>query len=118
MSFVPGRLRTSADGVAFEAERVALPLAGYAFASPPVDGQPVELGVRPEHVQQVAAGIAAPIEMVEPMGSDQLAWTRSAARRCRCGCRRKHPSRAGDTLSIAVPADRLNIFDAASGRRL
>ena len=49
------------------------------FAHAPVDGTPVELGIRPEHVILAPDATDAhevSVEMSEPMGSDLLAWTR------------------------------------------
>ena len=69
------------------------------------DGRAVELGIRPEHVE-AGGDLPAVIEMVEPMGSDQLAWLRLG----------DHP------LSMRLPAeaaDRRRRIDpaAASGRQ-
>ena len=118
MSFVPGKLKATTAGSSFEVNGLSLPLTGYAFAARPQDGQAVELGVRPEHVQHVAAGLAAPIEMVEPMGSDQLAWTRIAGTPVSLRLSAESPIKTGETISISIPAERVNVFDASTGKRL
>ncbi len=118
MSFVPGVLRRSSNVVVFEAETWKLPLDGYAFAAPAVDGHAVELGVRPEHIQQATAGLAAHVELVEPMGSDQLAWTRLGGAPVSLRLPAESPVKAGDPISVAIAADKVNIFDARTGVRL
>ena len=79
MSFLPGRLAGTAGQWRFETDGHALPLPDYAFAAAPQDGMPIELGIRPEHVElapDAADAWDAPVELVEPIGSDLLAWTR------------------------------------------
>ncbi|MEM7320800.1 MAG: ATP-binding cassette domain-containing protein, partial [Pseudomonadota bacterium] len=78
MNFLEGLLTEGR----FETSDQVLSVGEYPFARPP--GGPATMGIRPEHV---ATGDAAdalpfnaevPVEVVEPMGSDTLAWTRVA----------------------------------------
>jgi multiple sugar transport system ATP-binding protein len=117
MSFLPGRLSVAGGQVRFIAPGADIPLAGYEFSDMPTDNQPVELGIRPEHVT-LGEGTAAEVEMVEPMGSDKLAWTRIGEAALSVRLPAETPIARGDMLVLQIPARRLNLFDAASGRRL
>jgi multiple sugar transport system ATP-binding protein len=118
MNFLPGVLRL-VDGVAgFTAPGVNVVVNDYGFAEKPHDGQTVELGIRPEHVLQGDGDIAADVEMVEPMGSDKLAWTRIGELPLSIRLPAETPTARGDRLLLTLPAHRLNLFDAASGQRL
>jgi len=118
MGFVPGRLGA---GGAFEAPGLRVPLDGYASAGRLDAGAEVELGIRPEHVA-LAPGdpdaTDATVEMVEPMGSDQLAWVRLGGVPLAIRMSADVPVSAGDHMPVLLPGRRLNLFDAASGQRL
>jgi multiple sugar transport system ATP-binding protein len=117
MSFLPGRLAVAGETVRFVAAGIDVPLTGYGFAEAPVDGKPVEL----EHVLTGAGPdfpVAAAVEMVEPMGSDKLAWTRIGETALSLRLPAETPLAGGDRLALQLPAHRLNLFDAASGQRL
>ncbi|SDR33614.1 carbohydrate ABC transporter ATP-binding protein, CUT1 family [Rhizobiales bacterium GAS113] len=118
MNFVPGAIRLSAGGATFEAEGFGLPMAGYRFATAPKDGAKVELGVRPEHVEMASNGLQAVIEMIEPMGSDQLAWTRLGGAPASLRLPAESAVRAGDRISISISPTKASLFDFASGQRL
>jgi multiple sugar transport system ATP-binding protein len=117
MNFVPGRLRQDGDMTAFVADGFTLPLGDYAFAAAPQDAE-VELGIRPEHVEVAANGNALAIEMIEPMGSDLLAWSRLGAAPVSLRLPAESPVRAGDRIAVAIPSGKVSLFDRASGRRL
>jgi multiple sugar transport system ATP-binding protein len=118
MSFVKGRLAVEAGAPRFVVDGLSVPLAGYGFAAPPEDGRPVELGIRPEHLHLAADGLALPVEMVEPMGSDLLAWLKFGAAAVSMRLPAETPTAPGDTVHVAMPADKLNLFDSETGRRL
>lgn len=118
MGILAGRI---GDDGAFEAAGVRIPLDGYAAASPLEKGRAVELGIRPEHIAVAPgdpAAIEAPVELVEPMGSDLLAWVRFGATPLAVRLPAEAPVSAGDRLPVLLPGRRLNLFDAASGQRL
>ncbi len=117
MNFVPGRLRQDGDITAFVADGFTLPLPDYALSAAP-QGAEVELGIRPEHVEVTANGDALAIEMIEPMGSDLLAWSRLGAAPISLRLPAESPVRVGDLVAVAIPSGKVNLFDRASGRRL
>jgi len=106
----------------FVNDDLTVPLAGYAFRTPPT-GAPATLGIRPEHILTGAGGhdgrLSAQVEMIEPMGADSLVWCR-IGRATTISVRLGEMVRSGrgETLPIAIPADRVSMFDDASGERL
>ena len=123
MNFIAGELRLGSDGARFAAQAFNLALNGYRFAATPRDGQKVELGLRPEHIETTGAaaapaGTEAIIEMVEPMGSDQLAWTRLGGAAASLRLPADSTLRTGDRVSIAISPGKTSLFDLATGQRL
>ena len=117
MSFLYGQLT---EGTMFETSGLRLDLSGYNFQHPPPIGTPIDLGIRPEHVV-LAPGddtaIQARVELVEPMGSDLLAWTRIGAAPLTIRLPAETPVAPGDILPLTFSTSRLNLFDA-QGERL
>ena len=77
MSMLKGTIVDSDRGKAFHAADIVVPLAGYDGEIPVAAGREVILGVRPEHIAiqpEGAEGIAASVDIDEPMGSDSLVW--------------------------------------------
>ena len=122
MNFLPGRIESRDGSPVFVNDDLNVPLAGYAFRSPPT-GAPATLGIRPEHIVTGAGGhdgrLSAQVEMIEPMGADSLVWCR-IGRATTISVRLGEMVRSGrgETLPIAIPADRVSMFDDASGERL
>jgi multiple sugar transport system ATP-binding protein len=117
MNFVAGRLRHAGGIATFTADGFDLPLRDYAFAGAAADGD-VELGVRPEHVEATANGIGLAIEMIEPMGSDLLAWSRLGGAPVSLRLPAESPIKPGDRITVAIPSAKVSLFDRASGRRI
>jgi multiple sugar transport system ATP-binding protein len=118
MSFLPGRL---AEGSRFEALDLSLALDTYPFSAAPVPGQAVEVGIRPEHVELARGApdaIMAPVEVVEPMGSDLLAWTRLGGAPLSVRLPAETRVAVNDHLPLRLPASRLNVFETINGQRL
>jgi multiple sugar transport system ATP-binding protein len=116
MNFLPGKLQRRGDTAVFAADGFELPLPGYAFNGAWTDE--AELGIRPEHVEPATTGTTITIEMVEPMGSDQLAWSRLGGVAVSLRLPGDSSVKAGDRLAVAIPPAHVNLFDRASGRRL
>jgi multiple sugar transport system ATP-binding protein len=119
MNFLPGRIVDGTDGPAFEADGLRLSLASYPFAGRPEHAIRVELGIRPEHIVVAPdAPHVVAVEMTEPMGSDQLAWTRLGERPLSIRLPAETRLDIGDRLRVQLPAPRLNLFNTATGARL
>ena len=117
MNFLPGTFAVQDGAAHFAAAGISIPLDGYGFEARPQPGAAIELGIRPEHVE-TGGDLPAAVEMVEPMGSDQLAWLRLGSHPLSMRLPADTPIASGQSLQLRLPADKLNLFDAASGRRL
>jgi multiple sugar transport system ATP-binding protein len=60
----------------------------------------------------------AAVEIVEPMGAETLVWCRVDGELMSVRLDGETTTRVGETMQVGFPADRLNLFDAASGARL
>jgi multiple sugar transport system ATP-binding protein len=116
MNFLPGAFAVRGGKPCFDAAGISLPLDGYAFDARPEEGASIELGIRPEHVE-ADGDLPAVIEMVEPMGSDQLAWLRLGSQALSMRLPAEARIVAGEPISLRLPGAKLNLFDAF-GRRL
>jgi len=110
MNFLQGTL----NGTTFTAEDgTIIPVGTYKFATPPTGSTKAVLGVRPEHIvmndeaRRMPFSTEVEIEIVEPMGSDTLAWTNIAG----------HPVtfRADSDVILTVGQKLIVGFDPARG---
>jgi multiple sugar transport system ATP-binding protein len=120
MNFLNGKV----DGATFAMENLTVPLSGYKFENPTngkVDGI---LGVRPEHIavgddaKKMPFQLESEIEIVEPMGSDTVAWTKVAGQSVTFRCSSDIPLAPGQKVTIGFDPSRGSIFDATSGARV
>jgi multiple sugar transport system ATP-binding protein len=121
MNFLPATLRRSAGANEVELHD------GTRLAAPPmaggVDGQPVVLGTRPEHLTLVdgsAAGgsIPARVVVMEPTGMDTFVACRHESTELAAVFRERHDFAPGSTIHLAPDLQRAHLFDAQSGQRL
>jgi multiple sugar transport system ATP-binding protein len=120
MNFLPGRVAHVGGVPIFEMPGLRVPLDGYDARQRLEDGQTVELGIRPEHLESGERPGAAPlqVEMVEPMGSETLVWCRIGETPVSILLGGESSIRPGETLPAWLPPHRLNLFDAGTGVRL
>ena len=119
MNFIKGRL-TAGPAFDFGAEPVSL--QGYqASGELPAETAAV-LGVRPEHVLlDASGGVAmgeAEVEIIEPMGSDNLLWCRIADVSIAARVDGNSSHTVGAKVRLAADIDISSVFDAASEHRL
>jgi multiple sugar transport system ATP-binding protein len=123
MNFIEGRLNGGAEP-AFVAGETRVALDRYGFEQAGVEGRPSVLGVRPEHVAVGEAAEAMPhrqetvVEIVEPMGSDTLVWTRFADTNFAFRVEAEKPLKVGDRIQIGFDPGRTSIFDEQTGERV
>jgi multiple sugar transport system ATP-binding protein len=122
MNFIEGRLEPTGDGgLAFvTAGDRGLPLAGYAFSVRPEPGRPVTMGVRPEHVTANGVGNwpGFRVEIVEPMGADNLVWCSDGAVELEVRLPGEQDVPVGAPLALGVDPRRISLFATDSGERL
>ncbi|HYD98719.1 MAG TPA: sn-glycerol-3-phosphate ABC transporter ATP-binding protein UgpC [Alphaproteobacteria bacterium] len=124
MNFIPGRL--GGDGaVDIGNGRLPLPPA-LATAAAQYGAGEVVVGVRPEHIARAKgtagpglARLSLPVSVIEPLGSDTLAFLGLGGGREIIGrFTPEEAPKAGETVEIDVPAARLHLFDPKTGRAL
>ncbi|MCB9525520.1 MAG: sn-glycerol-3-phosphate ABC transporter ATP-binding protein UgpC [Myxococcales bacterium] len=105
-------------------ERTAAGVTGagfqVAFQGAGQVGQPVVLGVRPEHLRPVEAGAAVfsgTVEVVEPMGSESFVYCRHGEQLLVVRTKDAPPS-PGALMHLAPEPGRLHLFDGATQGRL
>ncbi|PXF29590.1 ABC transporter ATP-binding protein [Pokkaliibacter plantistimulans] len=128
MNFLQGQLQLQDSQPWFIADSalagLSVPLTHYPFCADLTGSKAVELGVRPEHVVVGEAATALPVcqevgvEIVEPMGSDTLAWTRLAGQAFSFRTDTELNLKPGDRLLIGFDPARASCFDARSGERI
>jgi multiple sugar transport system ATP-binding protein len=82
------------------------------------EGQSVKYGIRPEHLQSGAAGIAAEVVVVEPMGAETELVVKVQDHGFTVITRGRSRAGPGDRVLLAPQAEHAHLFDAASGKRL
>lgn len=89
-----------------------------------LEGQAVELGIRPEHLHlaldESSAGAIGTVEVVEPWPSARAQYVhlRLEGLSLVAQAPQEMPIARGDRLSLAPAPERLYLFDAATGRNL
>jgi len=124
MNFIEGRFGTRGGALQFLAAGLELDLpAAVLDGSRPQDGEPVVLGVRPEHLRlglphAAVAHARARVSLVEPLGSHEIVWLDFKGRTLAA---LKHEARScviGEELDWHIDPVALSLFDPASGKRL
>ncbi|MFD2264591.1 ABC transporter ATP-binding protein [Lacibacterium aquatile] len=103
------------------AEGITLPLpAALRNAHGGRDGQAVKLGIRPEHMSLAGDGpsFTLPVSLVEPLGSDTLAFLTLGSREIVARFTPDEAPRAGDRVTVHLQSDKLHLFDAQTGATL
>jgi len=122
MNFIEGEV--DRDAATFRAGDIAVPLARYQAKGGPSSAGKVTLGVRPEHIGFGESARALPfsreieVEIVEPMGSDTLVWTKLGEQNFAFRLETEKMPTVSERLLIGFDPARASLFDAASGDRL
>jgi len=123
MNFLEGDVLIEDGQPRFRAEGIDIPLASYGFEKSGPKAGPAVFGIRPEHVA-VNSGedwpfvARVPVEIVEPMGSDTLVWTRLGKQSLTVRVSSERSPQVNDVVSAGFDPMNASLFDAASGERL
>ncbi|WP_019998285.1 ABC transporter ATP-binding protein [Aureimonas ureilytica] len=120
MNFLEGRVRQTGD-VAFldlgGTRRIPLPSTVAVL-----DGTPLTLGVRPEHVligaDAAGSNLECPVELVEPTGMGTIVHCDLNGIAMKAFVPGVSSLRAGDTVPLRLAGDHLHLFAADGGARL
>lgn len=117
MTFIPGILERG-DGAPKmrTADNVVIPVGDTTAAS----GQPVEIGIRPEHYRLApdGHGFGYNVEVVEPTGSETHLFGTISGVGVRCVFRDRLSPQPGTRLSLTVDPAKVHVFDAKTGNRI
>ncbi len=123
MNFLDGDVAMRDGAARFVAEGIDIPLANYGFDAAGAKPGAAVLGIRPEHVgvnsgEDWPFSARVPVEVVEPMGSDTLVWTRLGKQNLTMRVSSERTPGVGDTVAVGFDPMNASLFDAASGERL
>jgi multiple sugar transport system ATP-binding protein len=102
-------------------------LSHYEFARRPEHGQPIKVGMRPEHFAlgkapgfNVAARFALPLGYLEKIGDRGVAFLKvdSGLLAAAVDFSAFRPPSAGETVEALFPADKFSVFDSTSAARM
>ena len=111
MNFLQGKIA----GGTFAMENLNVPLGSYKFDKPAAANLEGVLGVRPEHIavgedaKKMPFQLESEIEIVEPMGSETVGYTKVAGQSITFRCQK---------VMLGFDPARGSVFDAQSGVRL
>ncbi|MBU1304487.1 MAG: ABC transporter ATP-binding protein [Alphaproteobacteria bacterium] len=113
------------NGTNFVAEDgTSISVATYDFATPVSGSTKAIMGIRPEHIVLGEESRSMPfsadveIEIVEPMGSDTLAWTKIAGHQVTFRCNSDVVLKPGQKVVVGFDAGRGSIFSTETTNRL
>ncbi|HEV7344420.1 MAG TPA: sn-glycerol-3-phosphate ABC transporter ATP-binding protein UgpC [Devosia sp.] len=115
---------TLSDSTFTAKDGTVIPVGTYEFAAPTSGSRQAVLGVRPEHIllgddaRAMPFNLEVEIEIVEPMGSDTLAWTKIAGQPVTFRCSSDVDIRSGQKIVIGFDPGRGSIFDSETTNRL
>lgn len=117
MNFLTGRLAINGGAASFEGDKdLNLPLDARPSGA---SGQPVVLGVRPEHLTLGEGGIDAEVEVVEPTGSEIQVNSRAANGDVIVAVfRERRMFQPGERIRLVPQPGTVHLFDQATGARL
>jgi multiple sugar transport system ATP-binding protein len=120
MNVLEGTLTLSGGAPRFTAHQLSVDLRSYEFSRlPPVDGERVVLGIRPEHLRLEPRGdCTGVITLVEPMGNHQVVWFDCGRASWSVLVSGEASHRSGDSVSVALDAGQVLVFRSGDGARL
>jgi multiple sugar transport system ATP-binding protein len=123
MNFIDGRFAGAGAALQFRAPGLDLDLPARVFSGArPIDGEPLVLGVRPEHLRLAGAPHGSgsnqgKVVLVEPLGSHEVVWLELECATVAAMNHHGQRFRCGDLVSFGIDADGVSLFDATSGER-
>ncbi|WP_375450315.1 ABC transporter ATP-binding protein [uncultured Devosia sp.] len=123
MNFLEGTLNPTNQTFVAD-DGTVVPVDTYEFAAPVSGSTKAVLGVRPEHIVIGDEAKSKPfnqeveIEIVEPMGSDTLAWTKIAGRAVTFRCDSDVVITTGQKMLVGFDPARGSIFNAETTCRI
>jgi multiple sugar transport system ATP-binding protein len=111
MNFLPGTVTEA--GVALDDGTVLSHVQAGAAA-----GTKVTAGIRPEHFELAPGGLSGEVLTIEPTGAETQVLVKLAGSDVLASFRDRFGVAPGETISLLPQADKIHLFDAASGLRI
>jgi multiple sugar transport system ATP-binding protein len=119
MNFIQGKLQVAEGARHFVSNQLSLNLSGYAFRTPPTNGMPVTLGLRPEHIRIAPEGaLQGTISLTEPMGNHQVVWIDHGGNSLSCVVHDPVAYFPDQPIRFDLDISRASLFDQIEERRL
>lgn len=121
MNKIAGELVAHDGGFAFEAGTFHLDVGAYPFLGKMESGHKVTLGVRPEHILPAtgtASAIEGKVSLIEPMGSDILAWSDFHGITLSHRVGQEDACEVEKPFAVTIDARKVSFFDRETGKRL
>jgi multiple sugar transport system ATP-binding protein len=117
MNVVAGTLRRDPGGASVDAVGTRWPVEGVANGR---DGQAVHYGIRPGDISLATngRGVAAKVVVVEPTGAETELLLQVGDVQLVVVMHGRTTVQPDETVHLAIDADKVHLFDAASGQRL
>ncbi len=116
MSMLDGHV----EGGRFHVADQSLSLDGYD-GQVPADGKKAILGLRPEHIAvapQGRTGLAATVDIDEPMGADKLLWTEVSGQKVSVRVSVEESYTRGSRITLLPAMNKASLFDTKTEERL
>jgi multiple sugar transport system ATP-binding protein len=91
---------------------------GIPLGAKVTDGQKIQFGIRPEHVELGAGGLQAKVHVIEPTGADTQVLCKLGDHEMVVIARDRVSCKPGDAIGLTPDMARAHLFDAASGKSL
>ena len=129
MNFCNGNVAVDIAGPRFIAPGMNVDLSGYAFdRGPPVDGEAVTLGIRPEQLRPrdgaqapdaggAGAGGTGVVTLIEPMGNHHVLWFDCNGESWSALAQQDHAHQSGQTVAFDFDPRRVALFRGSDGMR-
>ncbi|WEX08792.1 sn-glycerol-3-phosphate ABC transporter ATP-binding protein UgpC [Chelativorans sp. AA-79] len=115
MNMIHGRLDPENRTVFVAEDGTRLPVADPGQNAV---GRDLVYGVRPEFISLDPAGFPAEVIVTEPTGYETHMIVRLGGGEANCVFRERVQARPGETINLAIDADRVHLFDREAGQRL
>ena len=119
MNLLPGKLEAGKTGMTARIDGANAPLTLPAISGGGT-GQPVLIGIRPEHFAANGAGnrVELRVDVVEPLGAQVQLLTDLGGRAVTVLLNERLLPKVGGRIGLSMPAEHLHVFDVESGVRL
>ncbi|RUW68296.1 sn-glycerol-3-phosphate ABC transporter ATP-binding protein UgpC [Mesorhizobium sp. M4B.F.Ca.ET.049.02.1.2] len=115
MNLLKGGIATDGSPSFRGAGEISVPLAATPSIS---NGEPVVLGIRPEHLRLSEAGIPVTVAVVEPTGSEvQLIGRTEGGEEIVANFRERHSFTPGETIRLSAEPGLIHLFHGETGKR-